>query len=57
MGASSGSSDATNVHYRGFPSGQFHSSNYAAEIYEKPSRTEGTSRMVSAWATGNYTLE
>ena len=51
--ASSGSSDATNVHYRGFPSGQFHSSNYAAEIYEKPSRTEGTSRMVSAWATGN----
>ena len=53
--ASSGSSDATNVHYRGFPSGQFHSSNYAAEIYEKPSRTEGTSRMVSAWATGNYT--
>lgn len=44
--ASSGSSDATNVHYRGFPSGQFHSSNYAAEIYEKPSRTEGTSRMV-----------
>ena len=50
--ASSGSSDATNVHYRGFPSGQFHSSNYAAEIYEKPSRTEGTSRMVSAWATG-----
>ena len=40
--ASSGSSDATNVHYRGFPSGQFHSSNYAAEIYEKPSRTEGT---------------
>lgn len=53
--ASSGSSDATSAHYRGFPNGQFHSSNYAAEIYEKPSRTEGTSRMVSAWATGNYT--
>ena len=53
--ASSGSSDATSAHYRGFPSGQFHSPNYAAEIYEKPSRTEGTSRMVSTWATGNYT--
>ena len=53
--ASSGSSDTTSAHYRGFPNGQFHSSNYAAEIYEKPSRTEGTSRMVSAWATGNYT--
>ena len=53
--ASSGSSDATSAHYRGFPSGQFHSSNYAAEIYRKPSRTEGTSRMVSTWATGNYT--
>ena len=53
--ASSGSSDATNAHYRGFPNGQFHSSNYAAEIYKKPSRTEGTSRMVSTWATGNYT--
>lgn len=53
--ASSGSSDATNAHYRGFPNGQFHSSNYAAEIYKKPLRSEGTSRMVSAWATGNYT--
>jgi hypothetical protein len=53
--ASSGSSDATSAHYRGFPNGQFHSPNYAAEIYEKPSRTEGTSRMVSTWATGNYT--
>ena len=53
--ASSGVSDATNAHYRGFPNGQFHSPNYAAEIYEKPSRTEGTSRMVSTWATGNYT--
>ena len=42
--ASSGVSDATNAHYRGFPNGQFHSPNYAAEIYEKPSRTEGTSR-------------
>lgn len=53
--ASSGSSDGTNTHYRGFPNGQLHSPNYAAQVYEKPSRTEGTSRMVSTWATGNYT--
>ena len=53
--ASSSSSDATNAHYRGFPNGQFHSLNYAAEIYKKPSRTEGSSRMVSTFLTGNYT--
>lgn len=53
--ASSESSDATRAHYRGFPNGQFHSLNYAAEIYLKPTRTEGSSRMVSAWATANYT--
>ena len=29
--------------------------NYASEIYKKPTRTEGTSRMVSVLATANYT--
>ncbi len=53
--ASAGSQDNTNAHYRGFPSGQFHSLNYASEIYKKPTRTEGTSRMVSVLATANYT--
>lgn len=53
--ASSNNYDETSAHYRGFPSGQFHSPNYAAEIYKKPSRTEGASRMVSAFVTGNYT--
>ena len=44
--ASAGSQDNTSAHYRGFSSGQFHSLNYASEIYKKPTRTEGTSRMV-----------
>ena len=47
--------DNTTAHYRGFPSGQFHSLNYAHEIYKKPTKTEGTSRMVSMLATANYT--
>lgn len=53
--ASSSSSDATNAHYRGFPSGQFHSLNYAAEIYKKPTRSESTSRTASILFTANYT--
>lgn len=47
--------DNVSAHYRGFPSGQFHSLNYANEIYKKPTKTEGTSRMVSMLATANYT--
>lgn len=47
--------DTTTAHYRGFPSGQFHSLSYASEIYKKPTKTEGTSRMVSMLATANYT--
>ena len=47
--------DNVSSHYRGFPSGQFHSLNYANEIYKKPTKTEGTSRMVSMLATANYT--
>lgn len=53
--ASSNMFDETSAHYRGFPNGQFHSPNYAAEIYKKPSKVEGSSRMVSAFVTGNYT--
>lgn len=53
--ASSKSSDATSSHYRGFPSGQFHSLNYAAEVYKKPTRTESTSRTASVLFTANYT--
>jgi len=55
--SSSSSSDGTSAHYRGFPSGQFHSINYASEIYKKPTRTERASRMVSTLMTANYTLK
>lgn len=47
--------DNISAHYRGFPSGQFHSLNYANEINKKPTKSEGTSRMVSMLATANYT--
>lgn len=53
--ASSSEADATSAHYRGFPNGQFHSLNYASEIYKKPTKTENTSRMVSMFASANYT--
>lgn len=53
--ASSSTAESTSSHYRGFPNGQFHSPNYAAEIYLKPTRNESASRMVSVWLTGNYT--
>lgn len=53
--ASAYNTDNTTAHYRGFPSGEFSSLNYAAEIYKKPTRTENTTRRVSGLATLNYT--
>ena len=53
--ASASTTDNTSAHYRGFPSGQFSSLNYAAEVYGKPTRTENTTRLVSTLATMNYT--
>ena len=53
--ASVSTTDNTSAHYRGFPSGQFSSLNYAAEVYGKPTRTENTTRLVSTLATMNYT--
>ena len=47
--------DNTSAHYRGFPSGEFNSLNYAAEVYKKPTRSENTTRRVSILATLNYT--
>ena len=40
--------------YKGFPSGSLNSPNYAKEIYEKPSQSEGKSRLFGAIATVNY---
>ena len=53
--AAASNTDNTNAHYRGFPSGEFNSLNYATEIYKKPTRTENTTRRISALATANYT--
>lgn len=53
--AASTNTDNTNAHYRGFPSGEFSSLNYATEVYKKPTRTENTTRRISALATANYT--
>lgn len=53
--AASTNTDNTNAHYRGFPSGEFSSLNYATEVYKKPTRTENTTRRISTLATANYT--
>lgn len=53
--ASTYKTENTSAHYRGFPSGQFNSINYAAEIYKKPTKTENMTRRVSTLATLNYT--
>ena len=53
--ASAYNTENTSAQYRGFPSGQFNSLNYASEIYKKPTLTENTTRRVSILATLNYT--
>ena len=53
--ASAYNTENTSAQYRGFPSGQFNSLNYASEIYKKPPLTENTTRRVSILATLNYT--
>ena len=48
-------STASETHYRGFPGGDLVSSNYAAEVYGKPSSSDNTTRLVGALFTSNYT--
>ena len=48
-------SEYTSSHYRGFPSGEFHAPNFAAEIYLKPTRTTDTRRLVGFLLSANYT--
>lgn len=55
VNAQSEKSESTTAHYRGFPSGEFHSPNYAAEIYEKPVKTENSRRLVGFLLSANYT--
>ena len=55
--ASSTNTSSTSAHYRGFPSGEFHSLNYAAEIYKKPTKSENTTRLFSTIGSLNYTYD
>lgn len=48
-------STASETRYRGFPGGDLVSSNYAAEVYGKPSSSDNTTRLVGALLTFNYT--
>ena len=48
-------STASETRYRGFPGGDRVSSNYAAEVYGKPSSSDNTTRLVGALLTSNYT--
>lgn len=48
-------STASETRYRGFPGGELVSSNYAAEVYGKPSSSDNTTRLVGALLTSNYT--
>ncbi|MBQ8422043.1 MAG: SusC/RagA family TonB-linked outer membrane protein [Bacteroidales bacterium] len=43
--------------YRGFPGGDLTSSNYAAEIVDKPSRNDERSRLLGFLLTGNYAYD
>lgn len=54
MNATSNKSESTSAHYRGFPSGEYHSPNYAAEIYEKPSKSQSMSRLIGFVLLANY---
>ena len=55
MNARSTKTTTTSIHYRGFPSGELHSPNYAAEVYDKPSKSENQTRLVGFIGSLNYT--
>lgn len=46
---------AGETHYRGFPGGNLTSSNYAAEVYGKPTSSDNTTRLLGVLLTTNYT--
>lgn len=55
LNATSTKDISISTHYRGFPSGQLSSSNYAKEVVDKPSRSENLTRLCGALASLNYT--
>lgn len=52
----SNESESISAYYRGFPSGTLHSSNYAQEIVEKPTRSESSSRLFGVTGLLNYSF-
>lgn len=56
MGVNSQASKSKSIsaQYRGFPSGILNSPNYAEKIYEKPSTSDNSSRLVGFLGTLNY---
>ena len=55
MNATNTKTESTSSHYRGFPSGEYHSPNFAAEVYNKPSKSENLTRLVGFLLLANYT--
>lgn len=55
MNATSSITESISTHYRGFPSGKLHSPNYAAEVVQKPQKTQNLSRLFGLLASVNYT--
>lgn len=49
--------ETTSAYYRGFPGGELTSSNYAAQIVDKPTALDNKSRMLGLLLTGNYTYD
>lgn len=49
--------DNTTSNYRGFPSGQLSSPNYAQEMVDKPSYTDGHSRLIGSTLLANYSYK
>lgn len=56
LGMNITSSESYNIstHYRGFPSGELHSPNYAAETNGKPTKSQQKSRLFGLLASMNY---
>ncbi|MEY8591278.1 SusC/RagA family TonB-linked outer membrane protein [Butyricimonas hominis] len=46
--------ESISAEYRGFPSGALNSPNYAEEIYQKPTSSENSTRLVGFLGTLNY---
>lgn len=55
LNALSSKSEYTSSHYRGFPSGELHTPNFAAEVYLKPTKNTDVKRLIGFLLSANYT--